>query len=177
MLTRGLGMRLQWSFTSAEAGRQKGFTLIEVLVAISILTIGILGIAGLMGTAVRSSSFSQTMTQATNLAEDRIEALQEVDFNNVQSTDLTGRVELQRNCTQTSVLASRPVYTCTPTATVTYDNKVYTWTYTVTYIDLDNSGVANPNSDGLKRLDVTVTWTDVWNNPKSMTLTTLRTRG
>lgn len=159
------------------AGRQKGFTLIEVLVAISILTIGILGIAGLMGTAVKSSSFSQTMTQATNLAEDRIEALQEIDFNNIQSTDLVGRAELQRNCTQTSALVSRPVYTCVPINTVTYDNKVYTWTYTVTYIDLDNSGVANPGSDGLKRLDVTVTWTDVWNNPKTTTLTTLRTRG
>ncbi len=159
------------------AGVRNGFTLIEVLVAISILTIGILGIAGLMGTAVKSASYSQAMTQATNLAQGRIEALQEIDFNNIQSSDAVGRVELRRNCTQTSAALNRPVYTCIPTSTVTYDNKVYTWTYTVTYVDLDNSGTANPNSDGLKRLDVSVTWTDVWNNPKTTTLTTLRTRG
>ena len=74
-------MQGQESFVlTGSAGSQKGFTLIEVLVAISILTIGILGIAGLMGTAVKSSSFSQTMTQATNPAEDRIEALQEDRF-------------------------------------------------------------------------------------------------
>lgn len=169
---------MQESFVlTRAAGTQKGFTLIEVLVAISILTIGILGIAGLMGTAVKSSSYSQAMTQATNLAQDRIEALQEIDFNNIQATDLVGRLELRRNCTQTSAVASRPVYTCIPTSTATYDNKIYTWTYTVTYIDLDNSGIASPNSDGLKRLDVSVTWTDVWNNPKTTTLTTLRTRG
>lgn len=38
--------------------KQKGFTLLELLVAISILSIGILGLASLLSTGIRSNGFS-----------------------------------------------------------------------------------------------------------------------
>lgn len=159
---------------------EKGFTLIEVLIAMTILSIGILGIAGLAGTAVKSSGYSQALTQATNLAQERVEALLSVDFLNLQASDATTlRTDLRRACVQTGATASRPVWTCTPTtSTITVGNTPYAWTYTVTYVDLDNNGTAVHTSDALKRIDLTVSWTDpLWNTQKSVTVVTLRTRG
>ncbi|MBI2412204.1 MAG: type IV pilus modification protein PilV [Deltaproteobacteria bacterium] len=152
----------------------RGFTLVEVLIAVTILSIGILGIAGLAGTVVKSSSYSKSVTQATNIAQDKIESLLSVDFDNLQSTDTTtARTDLRRTCVQTDATLARPVYTCTPSSTITKDGRTYTWAYTVTLIDLDASG--NASADGLKRLDVTVSWMDaVWNSTRSLTLTTLR---
>lgn len=157
---------------------ERGFTLIEVLIAMTILSIGILGITGLAGTAIRSSGYSQALTQATNYAQDRIEAMQSVTFNNIHSTDTTtARIDLRRNCVQTGFVASRPVFSCTPTTPeVWLDGKPYRWSYTVTIVDLDNNATAT-NADGLKRLDVTVTWTDpIFQTTKSLTLVTLRSK-
>ena len=47
----------------------------------------------------------------------------------------------------------------------------------MTYIDVNANGVANPNQDGLKRVDLTVSWTDLlWKTTKSVTVTTMRSR-
>lgn len=158
---------------------QKGFTLLEVLIAMTILSIGILGIAGLAGTAVKTSGHSQAMSQANNLAQKRLEALLSVDFVNLEADDSTTPItELRRDCTQTDATASRPVFSCIPTnPTESIGSRPFTWSYTVTYIDTNANGVANPNQDGLKRIDLTVSWTDIlWKTTKSVTVTTMRSR-
>lgn len=162
-----------------KAGLDKGFTLVEVLVAMTILSIGILGIAGLAGTAVKTSSYSQAVTQANNLAQLKTEELLSVDYRNLHVTDTTGLDSLRRGCSLSVSSVSRPVYACTPTdPEITLDGRTFNWSYTVAFIDLDGSGAAEPNKDKLKRLDVTVTWTDMlWRSTKSLTLTTMRTRG
>lgn len=162
-----------------DAEKNGGFTLVEVLIAMSILAVGILGIGGLASTAIRSSAYSQSITQANNLAQDRIEALMGVDFNNLHVTDIaTPRTDLQRSCTQTDFTAARPVYSCTPTiSTITLSKKDFTWSYTVTFIDLNNNGTANA-IDGLKRLDIKISWMDsLWQNTRSVEVVTLRYRG
>lgn len=52
-----------------------GFTLIEVLVAIVILTVGILGLAGLQGTALQNTHSAHLRSQAVNLAHDIAERM------------------------------------------------------------------------------------------------------
>ncbi|MBI2400589.1 MAG: type IV pilus modification protein PilV [Deltaproteobacteria bacterium] len=159
---------------------QKGFTLLEVLIAMTILSVGILGIAGLAGTAVKTSGHSQAMSQANNLAQKRLEALLSVDYLNIEVDDSTTPLtELRRDCAQTDATVSRPEFTCTPlTATETIGNRVFRWDYKVTYIDLNGNGTANPSQDGLKRVDLNVYWTDtLWHIEKSVTVTTMRSRG
>ncbi len=59
---------------------QQGFSLLEVLIAISVLAIGVLGMAGLQGLALRASQDSYYRTVAAVLVKDmksRIEANQE----------------------------------------------------------------------------------------------------
>ncbi len=157
----------------------RGFTILEVLIAVAMLSVGILAVSSLMGTSIKSSSYSQALTQANNYAQERLETLMSVTYNNLQMSDLaTTRTDLRRSCTQTDATASRPVYTCTPSEPKTIGNRNYTWAYQVVYIDLDGDGTASPGIDGLKRVDVTVTWVDqLWNAPKSITVTGLRSEG
>ena len=60
---------------------KKGFTLIEVLIGLVLLAIGLLAIAGMQITSVRGNFFSGNMTQASILAQDRLEALRQLDIN------------------------------------------------------------------------------------------------
>jgi prepilin-type N-terminal cleavage/methylation domain-containing protein len=61
---------------------KKGFTLIEVLVGLVILAIGLLGIAGMQVTSVKGNSFSRNLTQASFLAQDRLEYLKSLPISN-----------------------------------------------------------------------------------------------
>jgi len=55
--------------------RQTGFTLVEVLVAVLIFAVGLLGLAGLQLNAHQSSSFSQVRTTATLAATSLVERM------------------------------------------------------------------------------------------------------
>ena len=55
--------------------RQQGFTLIEVLIAISILTIGLLAVAKMQVSAIQGNYFSNNTTTALSLAQQKMEDL------------------------------------------------------------------------------------------------------
>lgn len=59
----------------ANKGRQSGFTLLEVLVAMVVLSIGLLGLAGLMASSMRNNQSAYQRTQATWLAYDVIDRM------------------------------------------------------------------------------------------------------
>lgn len=49
---------------------QQGFTLLEILVAVLVLSFGLLGLAGLQAASIRSNHSAYLRTQATHLAYD-----------------------------------------------------------------------------------------------------------
>jgi len=55
-----------------------GFTLIEVLVAIVILTVGLLGMASLTGAIIRGNKLSNDLATATTLAQDKMEDIRRI---------------------------------------------------------------------------------------------------
>jgi type IV pilus assembly protein PilV len=55
--------------------KETGFTLVEVIVAISILTVGLLAIASMQSTAIQGNYFASRMTEGTSWAQDKIEEL------------------------------------------------------------------------------------------------------
>ena len=61
---------------------KKGFTLIEILVGLIILAIGLLGIAGMQVTSVKGNFFSKNLTQASFVAQDRLEFLKNLPISN-----------------------------------------------------------------------------------------------
>ncbi len=58
----------------------KGFTLLEVLVTMTILSFGILGVISMQFAAMRSNSFSGNLSEATTYASDQIEKLTQLDY-------------------------------------------------------------------------------------------------
>lgn len=53
----------------------QGFTLLEVLIAIVVLSIGLLGLAGLMASSLKNSHSAYQRTQATWLAYDALDRM------------------------------------------------------------------------------------------------------
>jgi type IV pilus assembly protein PilV len=61
----------------------RGFSLIEMLIAIVILSISLLALAGLMVTTTQNNSFGGHMTEAATFAQDRLEELKVTPWVNI----------------------------------------------------------------------------------------------
>jgi type IV pilus modification protein PilV len=66
-----------------------GFTLIEVLIALGILSFGLLSLAAMQVVAVRVNSSAKILTEATTLVQDKIEQLMTLPFTDASLTDTT----------------------------------------------------------------------------------------
>jgi type IV pilus assembly protein PilV len=62
---------------------RKGFTLIEVLITLVILAVSLLAIAGITVTAVVNNSFGAHMTEAVTYAQDLLEELRAIRWENI----------------------------------------------------------------------------------------------
>ncbi|MBD3170797.1 MAG: prepilin-type N-terminal cleavage/methylation domain-containing protein [candidate division Zixibacteria bacterium] len=73
---------------------QEGYTLIEVLMAMIIFTIGLLGLAPMMVTSMTGNSFANDLTTANIIASDYIENLKTVGtFSPMPFIETTNNVE------------------------------------------------------------------------------------
>ena len=108
---------------------QSGFTLLEVLIAISILTVGLLGVAQMQIMGIQGNYFSGNTTAALALAEEQMEGLLGISYANVISgndgnnpIDETGQAG--GIYTRTWVVANNTPITDTKTVTVSvsWDN-------------------------------------------------------
>ncbi len=161
--------------------KEKGFTLIEVLIAITILAIAITALAGLAGSSMKSTDAGKRRTQALNLAAEKLEALKSIPYGNIQTTDTNAVTlltdgNLSRTCTALS--GTPPTATCTPSPnTITLGNMPFTWYWKVTYVDLNNDGSYGPlpiiATTDMKKIEITVTWTDLFGS-HTITIPTLR---
>ena len=105
--------------------RQRGFSLIEVLAALVLLSIGLLAIAGLLVASVQGNIFSHNLMQATYVAQGRLEFLKNVSFDSLQ---------LQAGNHSDGALAISGVI-FNRSYTVTVDGNLKNLTYTVIWVD------------------------------------------
>ena len=83
--------------------KQRGFSMIEVLVTVLILAIGLLGLAGLQTTALRSNHSALLRSQATVLAYDIADRLR---ANRTAALDGGYDIDLEDTLTGTSMVAA-----------------------------------------------------------------------
>ncbi len=69
----------------AKLETDKGFTILEVLIAISVLTIGILAVSSMQVSAIWGNAFAIRQTEGTTIALDRLEKIMSLSYEN---TDL-----------------------------------------------------------------------------------------
>ena len=121
---------------------EKGFTLLEVIVAISILTIGLLAVASMQVSAIKGNTLAFGVTGATSWASDQIEKLIVLpyDHEDLKDTNGDGASGLENASEATDDNPNPP-----PTHG---KYKVY-WNVAV-----------DDTADGTKTLNVIVTWTD-----------------
>lgn len=133
---------------------QKGLTLVEVLVAVTILTIGLLGVALMQVMSITGNTFSKEMEVATGLSQDMMERLKGMDYNDPA---LRGGVNHPTQADVANGLAPAPV----GDANNLIDERgqwganaglrIYTRTWNI---------VDNSPAPGMKSITVTVSWID-----------------
>ncbi|UCE55634.1 MAG: prepilin-type N-terminal cleavage/methylation domain-containing protein [Desulfobacterales bacterium] len=68
---------------------RRGFSLIEVVIALSVFSIGILAIATLVISSIDENASARRVTEATALAEDRLERMMALSYENINDGEST----------------------------------------------------------------------------------------
>ena len=68
---------------------EHGFTLLEVIIAVTILTVGLLGMAALQATAIRGNAFGIRNSEAVALIEDKIEEYKNTPYASIAEGTVT----------------------------------------------------------------------------------------
>jgi prepilin-type N-terminal cleavage/methylation domain-containing protein len=127
----------------------EGFTLLEVIVAISILTVGLLAVASMQVSSIRGNSFAYGVTEGTSWAADRMEKLVALGYDNyddasLQDTDGDGDAGLDNTG-----------FDDVPSTAGDADHGVSEGNYNVFWNISENSLLQNT-----KTVNVIVTWLD-----------------
>ncbi len=122
---------------------EKGFTLIELVVAILVFAIGILGIAKMQTVSVKGTSYGMHYSQALNIAQDKIEELKPLSMTGCNTFNVGS--------------PSIAEYTMKAPAGTNADDTVYTIRYDVTRV---------ANSTDVREVQMTVSWSETFYNPK-----------
>lgn len=81
--------------------KETGFTLIEVLIAMFLLVTALLGTAAVTTTVINGNAFSNRMTLATTLAQDKMEELLGMGYGSMSSGSDTQQSVYDRTWTVT----------------------------------------------------------------------------
>ena len=79
-----------------------GFTIIEVMIAISILAVGLLGVAAMQTSAIQVNSAAGQMTTRITWAQDKMEELMALPYTDTLLVDNNSTVGVMTNHTDTS---------------------------------------------------------------------------
>lgn len=110
--------------------------MVEVLVALIVLGVGMLGIASLYVTTLRANSSAQSRTQAVNLASDIADRIR-ANRTAVVAYRSASTVGVNNNCTDTSAVAAT---NCTPAQMAAHD--LFQWKQ-----DIQRALPGNPNGE------------------------------
>lgn len=129
-----------------------GFTLIEVLVTVVVVSIGLLGLAGLQINGLRANLSSEARSKATLLASDIIERMRanplgvaNNDYANIDTAGIGCNATPDPFCSNTS---SAVAASCTPTEMAAFDAWVWACGMPPANADIVQGGVSHQLNQG-----------------------------
>lgn len=132
--------------------KNSGFTLIEVLIAMLVLEVGLLGLAGLQVVSLRNSQSAYNRSQATQLSYDLADRMRANSTGQAAYTSiLPSSATAKTNCLPTTL----PTNGCSSTEMA--ENDLYEWNLTVTTIMPSGMGTITVAAN---IFTVSITWDD-----------------
>ena len=124
-------MKSQGFLSTAE-----GFTLIEIMIAIAIISTGLLAVGALQVSLIRANTLSQRLTAAISVAEQKVEQVKNTPYANIQSESATQIQASGLNFTkQVTIIDDSPLINMkTVSVIVTWSDGLKTYTVPLTTI-------------------------------------------
>ncbi|MFL5781638.1 MAG: prepilin-type N-terminal cleavage/methylation domain-containing protein [Thermoleophilaceae bacterium] len=167
--------------SASAASSARGFTLVEVMVAISVLLVGVLGTISLSQGAARSTNINKAREEGTNVARDVIEAAHTFQYSSISQASITGQLQGEAGLADSNAASGYQIFRRRITYTVavsvcTYDDpKDGMGPHDSNYCsDTGTAGTADSNPSDYKRIVVQVSWTDFRGNESVSQSTILR---
>jgi prepilin-type N-terminal cleavage/methylation domain-containing protein len=118
--------------TNTASIQSKGFTLLEVLITLVILSVALLALAGLMATTVKNNAYGETLTEATTMAQDKLEEFKATPWTRLLPTTPGPGTDQRKS--STGINFAR-------TWTIAQNGNVKTITLTVSWADRINHSI------------------------------------
>ena len=101
---------------------EEGFTLIEIMITLVIISIGLMALSGLQVNAIRGNVFSKRLTTAVSIGEEKLEQIKNTSYANIQSESSTQINKSNMNFTRqvTVINNTNPANTKSVKVTVTW---------------------------------------------------------
>ena len=90
-------------------GPNAGFTLVESMLTLAIMSMSLLALAGLQITALRGDALSRRITTAVSIAEQRIEQLKNTSYANIQAEAATQVTASNLHFTRQVIVTNGPL--------------------------------------------------------------------
>ncbi|WP_321528892.1 type IV pilus modification protein PilV [Sedimenticola selenatireducens] len=134
--------------------KQNGFTLVEILVAVLVLSLGLLGVAGMQVMSVKNSNSAYQRAQATQLSYDIIDRMRA----NRDEAEKTGSGYVVAFGGSYSASSACETGNCSPASMATYDIANWKTTLAATLPGGDGSVAINTAS---KMVTINIRWDDL----------------
>ncbi len=133
---------------------QKGFTLLEVLIAALVLSLGLLGIAGMQIISLKNTNSAYQRAQATQLAYDIIDRMR-ANRDEAEKSGSDYAVAYSKTYTASTACETKP---CDPSAMASYD--VANWKFALAATLPSGNGSVSIDTAS-KMVTVDIRWDDV----------------
>lgn len=147
--------------TFHRSSRNRGFSLIEVLIAVVVMAIGLLALGALQASLTRSSAEAKVRSRVTAFMAGRMEFLRNGPYDNIGAA--------VGSCTPTTTTGFVPAEVCADAAlgSLAVDQTSATWAGTTTFAEV-SVPPTDPKAAQFKRVRLVATWTDASGDPHTL---------
>ncbi|WP_460812271.1 prepilin-type N-terminal cleavage/methylation domain-containing protein [Luteimonas pelagia] len=161
-------MKISNRFGPSAPRRPRGFSLLEVLIAVVVLSTGFLALAALQGSLARASADAKIRTQVAAMMQARMDQLRAIGY--FSADDATDSCAANAGATDGSDFVTAAFCTQNALSAFTLVQEVDTWTSAVGANSFAVGAPADVNDPQFKRVVLRAQWTDATGASRQMAM-------